>query len=98
MNVLRPVSGTFKIWFGAPHGPWKSAPGVVVRRRKVQDAPMIAEKNMISVTRSSQVPSFRPLDQPVGHGDSRPIGAKSHDTFVPRRPDKSIAIRSDSNS
>jgi hypothetical protein len=59
---ISPVRGTFRICPGVAQGPWNvGRPKVAVRRRKVQDAPMIAEKNMISVARRSHVPSFRAL-------------------------------------
>ena len=62
MNVLSPVNGTLRIWFGVAHGPWNvGRPIVAVRRRRVQEAPMMAEKNMISVANISHMPSLRAL-------------------------------------
>src|SRR5438128_12363818 len=45
-----------------------------------------------------QVAEFRPLDEPVRDGNSRPLGTKSHGKCVLRDGDKSIDVRSDSNS
>src|SRR5205809_41402 len=45
-----------------------------------------------------QVAGFRPLDEPVRDGNSRPLGTKSHGECVLREGDKSIDVRADSNS
>src|SRR5438094_6756810 len=45
-----------------------------------------------------QVAGFRPLDEPVRDGNSRPLGTKSHGKCVLREGDKSIDVRADSNS
>jgi hypothetical protein len=42
-----------------------------------------------------QVAGLRPLDEPIGHADPRPFGAKSHETWFLREGDKGIDIGAD---